>query len=268
MAGDAQLYRVLWYHRADPHRYVLRLLPRLDLLDDRGRSIALPVPAQRLLAFLALEVGPVARLCAAGSLWPDRPEARAHGSLRSAMWRCGRLAPGAVVAIGSSIGLGPGVVTDVNALTSIGRQLSRADAARREDLTCGDAPALARLFEQELLTDWWEDWVEPSRERWRQVRLHGLEALARRLAEVGDIGGALDCGLAAVRAEPLRESSHRLVIELHLLEGNRSEAVREYDTYCSLLARELGVTPDPTLSQLFRRGVHRNEQRQPLLGAR
>jgi DNA-binding SARP family transcriptional activator len=57
-------------------------------------------------------------------------------------------------------------------------------------------------------------------------------------------------GLAAVAAEPLRESAHRLLIQGHLAEGNLAEAVRQYDFYRTLLSRELGIEPSPTIKRL------------------
>jgi DNA-binding SARP family transcriptional activator len=110
---------------------------------------------------------------------------------------------------------------------------------------------LAARFEEELLTDWYDDWVTVWRERWRQARLHALESMARGLARVGEFDAAVECALAAIVAEPLRESSHRVLIEVHLLEGNRSEALREYDALKGLLARELGLEPDRELTDLI-----------------
>ena len=47
--------------------------------------------------------------------------------------------------------------------------------------------------------------------------------------------------MAAVRLEPLRESAHRVLAEVHLGEGNIVEAVRVFRDYRTRIARELGV---------------------------
>jgi DNA-binding SARP family transcriptional activator len=57
--------------------------------------------------------------------------------------------------------------------------------------------------------------------------------------------------VAAVAAEPLRESAHSALIRLHLAEGNRSEALRQYCRYRRLLRAELGVEPTAALDQLL-----------------
>ena len=102
----------------------------------------------------------------------------------------------------------------------------------------------------DLLPDWYEDWVVLERERFRQVRLHALEVLSARLAEVGPLGEAIDAAILAVTIEPLRETAHRAVIVLHLAEGNVGEAIRQFETYRSLLARDLGLEPSEQLTRL------------------
>jgi DNA-binding SARP family transcriptional activator len=56
--------------------------------------------------------------------------------------------------------------------------------------------------------------------------------------------------LAAVSAEPLRESAHRELVEVHLAEGNVAEAVRQYDVYRHMLRRQLGLAPSPVMRRL------------------
>ncbi|WP_236681061.1 AfsR/SARP family transcriptional regulator [Streptomyces siderophoricus] len=110
------------------------------------------------------------------------------------------------------------------------------------------------------MPDWPDEWVTTERERFRQIRLHALEALCRRLTELGEHRSAIDAGLSAVAADPLRETAQRVLMEAHLAEGNLSEAVRQYRTYAGLLRRELGVEPTVHLTSLLpqaaRPGLH------------
>jgi DNA-binding SARP family transcriptional activator len=108
------------------------------------------------------------------------------------------------------------------------------------------------LLEGELLLGWHDDWVLFERERLRQLRLHALEALARKLNAVGRRGVAVDACFAALRADPLHESTHRLLIETYLSEGNRSEAIRHYRSYRNRLQRSLGLDPSRELQALMR----------------
>jgi DNA-binding SARP family transcriptional activator len=61
-----------------------------------------------------------------------------------------------------------------------------------------------------------------------------------------------DAALAALRADDLRESAHRIVIKIHLAEGNLVEARRAYGTCRTLLVHALGIEPSPMTSRLLR----------------
>ena len=63
----------------------LSLLGAFELSFD-GRTVDLPTPAQRLLAYLAIEDRPLQRGYLAAALWLDSTDAHAAGSLRSALW--------------------------------------------------------------------------------------------------------------------------------------------------------------------------------------
>ena len=104
---------------------------------------------------------------------------------------------------------------------------------------------------QELLPDWTDDWLLLERERWDQVRLHALETMAQRLMSLEKFLPALDAALRAVSIEPIRESAHRTLIEIHLAEGNSACAVKHYQRYRGLLHRELGVTPSRRMTRLI-----------------
>src|SRR4051812_4955431 len=99
--------------------------PRITLLDGftlqlEGRGSGaevggLPRGVQRLVAHLCLSGGP-ARTAIAGLLWPDVPEEQAHGSLRSALWRVRKAAPGLIEVSNGALSLAPGVRVDVHEL--------------------------------------------------------------------------------------------------------------------------------------------------------
>jgi DNA-binding SARP family transcriptional activator len=102
-----------------------------------------------------------------------------------------------------------------------------------------------------LLPGWYEEWALLARERFRQLQLHVQEAVGEELLSRDKLGPALWAALEAVNSEPLRESAHRLVIRIHISEGNTSEAIRHYRQYLSLLHRELGVQPTKQLQELL-----------------
>ena len=204
----------------------------------------LPRSVQRLVAHVSLSGRP-ARAAIAGQLWPDVVEEHALGSLRSALWRLHKVAPGLIDASGGALCLAAGVQVDVRELTDWAERV-RSPHAGVDDVTL--PPGGLR---GDLLPGWYDDWVLLERERVRQMRLHTLEALAVRFAAMGRLADALDAAYEAVRAEPLRESAHRTVVRVHLREGNLVEAFRAYDMFREMLWDELGVHPSELMTQLL-----------------
>lgn len=214
-------------------------------LYNRGARLPVPDTCQRVVALLALHPTTLSRTFVAGSLWPERPEPQAHGSLRTAVWRLQKLCPGLLTASARDLALASDVTVDVREFMSSARNLL-AGAANQSEPPEPNWP----WNSMELLPGWNEEWVMPERERIRQLHLHALEALAEQLANRGCFGPALEAALRVVRIDPLRESAHRLVIQLHLNEGNTREALRQYTMYRSLLWDELRVAPSGRMQEL------------------
>jgi DNA-binding SARP family transcriptional activator len=215
--------------------------------EHAGCRISLPLGAQRLLALLALREDGAHRAGAAERLWPDSSAGRAAGNLRSALWRGRRVAGVTVIeCVGPRLRMSQAVCVDVRAVQGQVREVLEGGFP----ITDRDCESLVDALSRGLLPDWAEDWLVLERERWDQVRLHALEGVAEQLLAGGQYLGALEAALAAVAAEPIRETAHRLVIEVHLAEGNPASALVHYQRYRTLLHRELGVTPSPRMAQL------------------
>jgi DNA-binding SARP family transcriptional activator len=209
-----------------------------------GERVSLPPSAERVVAYVALHDRPATRTHVAGTLWLDVPEDRAMANLRSALWRLRRPGVPLIHAIGEHLELAPEVIVDVHELSAVARRLLDGSVP---DSTM----VLERLaFGGELLGDWYEDWVLVEREHYRQIRLHALERIALELAAEGRFGRAAETALAAVATEPLRESAHRALISIHLAQGNRSEAIRQYCIYRRILREELDIEPSSQMEQL------------------
>jgi DNA-binding SARP family transcriptional activator len=210
-----------------------------------GRRVEVPLSAQRLLAFVALHEGPLQRLYVANTLWIDASEERAGASLRSSLWRLNQRGSKLVETSASHLRLAPDVEVDLRRTLELAHRLLDRTATA-EDLATAEAALGA-----ELLPDWYDEWLQFERERYRQVRLHALEALAEELVAAGRLGRALEAALAAVRSEPLRESAHRTLIRVHLAEDNRVEALRQFEICRGLLREGLGVEPSRQLAELL-----------------
>ncbi len=224
-----------------PGGYQLTLLRGFELRLD-GRPLRPCVSEQRLVALLAVR-GTLPRNVVSGLLWPDANGPRAHGNLRTALWRLGKLCPELVAVEGDQLAL-RGVEIDVATFTRWATRLVDGGAMADDDVRT------ARSCRADLLPGWYDDWVVAEREQLSQLRLHALEALARELAARGRHAVAIEIALSAIALDPLRESAHRTLISVYLAEENLSEAARHLRIFADLLHTELGVDPSPRMMQL------------------
>jgi len=221
----------------------LHLLRGFRLVAD-GSVVSLPYSLERVVAYLALARAPISRSRLAGVLWPDVGEQRAHGDLRSALWRLQRVC-GVVQREEHVVALAPEVEVDLARVSDLTRAL----------IDTSEPEVLGRFAElvdgAEILPGWDEEWLVVERERHRLLRLEALERAGEAFLAAGDAVGALDAALATISSEPYRESAHRLLVRIHLAAGNNAEALRAYRVYCQLLKDELGICPSDKMEQLI-----------------
>jgi DNA-binding SARP family transcriptional activator len=221
----------------------LRLLNAFELVADES-PVALPMTVRRLIAFLAIKRHPVLRQHVAGLLWTNSSEQRAHASLRSALWQLHRSCD-AIQASTNQLKLRDEVRVDLHEAEALAKHVlggPEADSLRIDPSRLGG----------DVLPDWYDEWVLIEREHFRQVRLRALETLCHRLTDAGRLDDALAAGLEALAGEPLRESVHRELVRVHIVDGNAAEAIRQY-RFCRRLLREhLGIEPSVTMKQQIR----------------
>jgi len=142
------------------------------------------------------------------------------------------------------LGLDPDVRVDTRAITESAQVILR-------DASQVSADQAVLRADGELLPGWYDDWVIFERERLRQLRLHALDALAERFAVQGRYAAALEAAMESAQIEPLRESANRMIIAIHLAEGNVAEALRHYQFFWDLLRAEVGLEPSAQLTAML-----------------
>jgi DNA-binding SARP family transcriptional activator len=177
-------------------------------------------------------------------LWEHETQARANSNLRTVLWRVRQACGPVVVREADNLRLSPKVGVDVLELAQI-CQVILATAS-----TLNQQAADPILDDILLLPSWSDTWLICERERLRLSRLYALEHVAAHLAS-SHPARALIAALAAARTEPLRETAWRLVVGIHLTQGNVAEAWRAFDDYQALLRQELGVKPSALMLNLI-----------------
>ncbi|MBN9609740.1 MAG: hypothetical protein BGO26_13225 [Actinobacteria bacterium 69-20] len=221
----------------------LRLLGGFTLtLCSDGTPPPIQHQAHRLIALLAI-AGPADRLWAADILWPEVTEQSAHSRLRNVLWHTQTRAPGLITVAEHQLGLDPHLQIDVHDLRAAITAALDAVATRRQLGVLRDSG--------ELLPGWYDDWVSAERETLRQRQINALERAATRLIAAHRAADAVALAQTAAALSPLRESAHRLIITAHLNLGNAAEAWHQYETYRTLLRRELAVPPSSQIRALI-----------------
>jgi DNA-binding SARP family transcriptional activator len=226
--------------------------PKLALLGGfclvvKGSSVSLPIHAQRVLAYLSLMQPRTQpghpRSGLAERLWSNVPADRSNASLRTALWRIRQADKRLVRASRDTVQLGEKVEVDVR------QCLAQANRLLADDRDLQPQDTQVETLRGDLLPAWEEDWLLLERERIRQIQIHALEALARRLCTLGRRLEAIEAAYAAIGAEPFRESAHATLIDILIAEGNVAQARRHLDWYSSLLWAELGLRPSDALTR-------------------
>ena len=197
--------------------------------------LRLSLPGRRLLAYLALKGHSLSRSAASAELWPDLPEEVGRANLRRALWH---LPPDWVTTIGEDL------------LLEAETDLADAHRSAMRALS-GEAISLTEIgvLTEDVLPGWHDEWAVSAHEAFRLLRVQALEAACRSMATQGTFALATQAGAAAVAAEPLRESAVEALIEAHLAQHNRYDAIQCFRGLTNRLNIELGVDPDPDLAR-------------------
>ncbi|MEW5626957.1 BTAD domain-containing putative transcriptional regulator [Streptomyces hydrogenans] len=222
----------------------LRLLGPFRL-ERGGRTIEPCRNGRRLLALLSLRES-VARTVLAGTLWPEATEEHARGSLRTTPWKLPRGELPLVPCRGDVLTVAPSLRVDIHVLTRTALGVMAGCVPQP-----GHRPPHGLLTGEDLLPGRDEDRVLLERGRLRQLRLHALDSLAETLIGQGRTALVMEVAWAGIRAEPLRESAHRVVASVRLTEGDTGEAICHYVMFRTLSNEEPGVEPSFRFTRLL-----------------
>ncbi len=222
----------------------IKLLGQFTLRLD-NHPIEIPSrPAQSLFAYLALRPGtPQRRERLAGLLWPDAIEANARSYLRQALWRIrkalesGRrdyfVADDLTIAFDGNTDF----LLDVKVL----EQETTADTSTDDLLRC------VEVYHGELLPGFYDEWLDPDRERLQAIFEHKLTLLLDRLVSEQRWPEVLDWAERWIALGHVPELAYRALMMAHSALGDRSSMAAAYQRCVAALQRELAVEPaEPT----------------------
>jgi DNA-binding SARP family transcriptional activator len=189
----------------------------------------------------------------ASLLWGDTPTAQSKRNLRQILWQLQNALDSQTdysddrllrveqdcVHLDSQAGLWLDVAVFEQAFAPV-RDVQGQDLdAQRVHLLEG----AVKLYQGDLLEGWYQDWCLYERERLQNIYLSMLDKLmgyseAHHEYETGILYGA-----RVLLFDRAREHTHRQLMRLQYLAGNRTGALRQYERCVIALEQELGVKP-------------------------
>lgn len=226
----------------------IHLFGHLRLFEDTRRLKFSGLPKTLpLFAYLLLHRSqPLSRDTLAYTLWPDVPEAEARANLRRHLHDLRK----ALAADGADQ---PWLLVDTRTVQWNPEAPAWLDTFEFERLSREahhQAEAIA-LYTGDLLANLYDAWLEPERERLRQLYLVTLTRLMERYRDRHDYLQAIAYAQQIMNHDPLREDAARDLIALRHASGDRAGAIQSYQTFARRLQDELGATPMPETIALY-----------------
>jgi DNA-binding SARP family transcriptional activator len=107
------------------------------------------------------------------------------------------------------------------------------------------------LYHGDLLEGWYQDWCLYERERLQGFYLAMLDKLMGYCELHNEYEAGLTHGKRILRCDSAREHTHRRMMRLYYLAGDRTAALRQYAHCAAALDEELGVAPTEYTTTLY-----------------
>jgi len=122
------------------------------------------------------------------------------------------------------------------------------------DLDSGQVWSLheaVQLYKGHLLEGWYQDWCLFERERLQLMYLTMLDKLMSHCETQNDFERGVRYGTRIMAIDRARERTHRRLMRLYYLDGDRTAALRQYEHCADALGEELGVKPGQRTIELL-----------------
>ena len=223
-----------------------------------------------LLAYLAMNGGrPFRRELLATLLWPDWSDEDARRNLRQTLHRLRQMLDKLAPNLGKDLFTTTRQTVQLNGtavsldVTHFQHHLQAIETHAHTSLqSCTHCLAqmqqAAALYQGDLLAGFnvkdafpFEEWLIMQQEQHQQQMMALLDKLALAFTQRGDYGRAQQYASQQINIAPWRESAHRQLMQLYMLEGQRDKALAQYESCRTLLLQELAVEPSAETTQLW-----------------
>jgi DNA-binding SARP family transcriptional activator len=197
----------------------------------------------------------------AGLLWGDNSTAQSKKYLRQALWhlqsalsahepQCERRAllvePGWV-----QVNTRADLQLDVAAFEVCFASVQKKPGRELDDESARMMQEAVSLYQGDLLDGWYQDWCLYKREQLQNMYLTMLDKLMGYCEAHHQYEEGLIYGARILRYDRASERTHRRLMRLQYLSGDRTAALRQYERCVAALNEELGVRPAMLTVKLY-----------------
>jgi len=193
-------------------------------------------------------------------LWPDAPAEKGKKYLRQALWHLQGLLGSTEtgdpelfrvehnwIIINPESGLWSDVAVFEEAFVTVqeipGKELNNDNAQTLKEVV--------GLYQGDLLDSWYQDWCLFERERLQNIYLAMLDKLIAYCGARGEYDTAVAYCYSLLSYDRASERTHRELMRLKYMAGDRTGALRQYQRCVTALSEELGVEPDDRTRYLY-----------------
>jgi DNA-binding SARP family transcriptional activator len=245
----------------------IRLFGKVSI-DRNGQPLSdISAKALELLCYLLLYRDRAhTREALSGMLWPEAAFSLSKKYLRQTLWQLQAAFAGTsdsqpTADAQALLVLNPGWIRanpkgswwlDVEAFEQA-HQACRDTAG--EELTAAQAQVLddaVRLYQGDLIEAWYQDWCIYERDRLQLTYLAMLEKLMGYCGARRSFAKGIAYGERILRYDPARECTHRQLMLLYYLAGDRTTALRQFDRCAAAVVHEFNLQPSHQTVELYR----------------
>jgi DNA-binding SARP family transcriptional activator len=218
---------------------------------------------QELFCYLLLHrQHSLSRESLASLLWPDTTTAQSKKRLRQALWHLQSALGSQNEPVHDRVLLVESDRVQINAeadlwldVTEFERAFDLVQGIPGHELDAQKVQVLQNalhLYRGPFLEGCYSDWCLNERECFRNMYLVVLDKLMGYCEVHHDYDAGLLYGVRLISCDRARERTHRRLMRLHYLNGDRAAALRQYEQCVAALDEELGVKPSKGTIALYK----------------
>ena len=197
----------------------------------------------------------------ASILWPETTTAQSKKNLRQTLWQLQTALGSQNESVNDRLLLVESDWVQLNSEANLWLDVAVFEQAYNlaqkipgQELDSSTAQLLldtVQLYQGPLLEGWYQDWCLLERERLQSMYLTMLDKLMSYCEVSHDFETGLLYGMRIMCYDRARERTHRRMMRLYYLTGDRAEALRQYERCAIALAEELGISPSKSTVAIY-----------------